>query len=140
MLTVTLSCAGFGYTLNASAVLSPSSLQVEVRFSVRVPLFPQVLLAVTFTLPAPVPHVTSMLLLPCPEEIVPLDTNQLFAGCGERDGTLKFRNAPAQNEPAGFCVMLTGVDGVPAMAIVLGDPLPGAHRLVLAVTDNDPVV
>src|SRR5437868_6072077 len=64
MLTVTFSCAGFGYTEKLSDALSSSSLQLDEKLCERVPLTPQLLLAVTFTLPAPVPQVASMLLLP----------------------------------------------------------------------------
>src|SRR3954462_10453943 len=139
MLTVTLSCAGLGYTEKLSAVLSSSSLQPDVKLCVRMPLTPQVLLAVTLTLPAPVPQVTSMLLLPCPADMVPFGASQLYPGSGETDAMLKFTNPPLHHDK-GFAVIVPGMPGLPTRVAVLAGPLPGVQALLLAVTDKVPVV
>jgi hypothetical protein len=104
-----------------------------------VPLVPQPLLAITFTVPVPDPQVTSMLVLPCPAVMVPLETVQLFVGCGVTEGTLKFTNPP-EHHNAGFAVMLPGVVGAPVNVIVLGVLVPGVQSDVLAVTVRLPVV
>ena len=103
------------------------------------PLAPQELLAVTFTFPLPVPHVTSMLVLPCPAVMVPFETVQLLAGCGDTDVTLKVTNPPLHHAP-GNADSVLGVFGFPLIEIVRGVLVPGVHRVVLAVTVRFPVV
>ena len=93
----------------------------------------------TFTVPVPVPQVTSILVLPCPAVMVPLETVQLFVGCGVTDATLKVTNPPLHHDP-GKAVSVPGVFGLPMMVIVLAILVPGVHAVVLATTVNDPVV
>ena len=102
-------------------------------------LVPQVLLAVTFTLPVPVPHVTSMLLEPCPAVMVPLVTLQLYAGSGDTVATAKFTNPPLHHD-VGLAVSVPGVLGLPVRTVVLAGLLPGVHSVVLAVTDKVPLL
>ena len=117
----------------------PSSLQLDEKLCERIPLTPHVLLADTFTVPAPAPHVTSMSLVPCPASIVPLETVQLNVGVGDGETTLKLTDAPAHHDK-GFAVIEPGVDGLPLIVIVLGVLLPGVQAVVLAVTLRNPLV
>ena len=137
MLTVTLSCAGFGYTEKSAVekTLSSSLQTVPVKFCERGLLVPQPLLAFTVTVPVPVPQVTSMFEVVCPAVMVPLETVQLLVAAGVTAATLKLTNPPLQNDP-GKAEIVPGIFGFPINEIVLGALFPGEHAVVLATTVN----
>lgn len=90
-------------------------------------------------MPVPVPHVTSILVLPCPAVMVPFETVQLLVGCGVTAVTLKVTNPPLHHDP-GKADSVLGVLGLPLIEIVLGMLVPGVQAVVLAVTVRLPVV
>ena len=103
-------------------------------------LVPQVLPAVTFTVPVPIPHVTSILVLPCPAVIVPFETVQLLVGCGDRAAMLNVVNPPLHHV-VGNALITEGTDGLPfRVLLVLGTLVAGAHNTEFATTDTVPLV
>ena len=120
----------------------PSSLQPAEKLCELVPaLWPQVLLAFTDTVPAAVtPQVTSIILLPCPASIVPLETVQLYAGSGDAGVTKKFTNPPA-HQTDGLAVIAPGLFGLPQMVLLFLIALvAGGHNVELAATVKNPLV
>ena len=111
----------------------------------RIPLTPHVLLALTLTGPElgtpVVPHVTVMLLVPCPVIFVPFVTVQLYIGTGTPVGfvTLKPIVAPEHHDGVPG-VIVPGVAGFPLIVIVRGVLVPGEQCDVLAVTLTNPEV
>ena len=124
----------------------PSSLQpAGVNTCELIPaLMPQPLLAFAVIVPdAVVPQVTSILLGPCKLVIVPFEEVHVKYGTGPVSGfaTLKLSDAPEQNAPGGFCVIVPGLSGLPQIVLlVLGALVAGAHATELAATVKNPLV
>ena len=101
---------------------------------------PHKLLALTLTLPVPAPQVTSMLLLPCPASIVPLETVQVYTGSGDAGVTKKFTNPPV-HQTAGLAEIAPGLFGLPQIVLLLlGALVAGAQATELAATVKTPLV
>jgi hypothetical protein len=123
----------------AHCPLSISCLHTVEKLCVRVLLAPQVLYALTVTLPVPFPQVTSMLVEFCPAVMVPFGAVQIYCGIGDTVATLKFTNPPSHH-PDGFAVMDAGVDGAPLMVIAFEGLVAGAQAEEFATTETNPEV